>query len=618
MDKDLIDSVIIILHTYFNIDIESREVKKRKTPTWRLFFYSKQLVELLEFIGYNFEICDKKQIPLCILQSPLSVQKAVLQGLYDTDGGVSPSTINFTTTSPIMGKQIQEILLNNGILCSRHVMCNEILSLNYKKVYRLNVTGKDARLFVKEVGFKCYRKKQISECKYLSIDISEQKDNKSQAFPIPNSFQLISSLRIEMRNGKKRIQSSKITLLGNKLLSSLIRKQYLRYRTIQQLITNINNIEQYTTGKFLKFLNDNGLVVDKVSSIEYLEKIQMYDIGVSPIKNNYLPDGHDFIAGGFVNHNSQGSSVDSALVDVGSSTFEFGQAYVALSRVRSLAGLYVWKLDPRKIRCHPSVKSFYTTLTQQQTESSQYPNNDGSDDPSGPPNPMPWTLQGLAPAWRTVVEPFLASPAGQRLHEQLTARLSYQTFAPAPDDVFASLRACPDPAAIKVIILGQDPYPTAGHAHGLAFSVRPSVAKLPPSLVNMYKELVVDLGLKEAPATGSLIGWATQGVLLLNTTLTVAVGTPMSHAGLGWEELTAQLLATVLAAAPHVVIVAWGKHAQDRFKVAAVRPFMGKHTLLAAPHPSPLSAHTGFFGSRPYSQTNAALKAHGQTEILWA
>lgn len=316
-------------------------------------------------------------------------------------------------------------------------------------------------------------------------------------------------------------------------------------------------------------------------------------------------------------HRIQGSTLDSALVDVGSSTFEFGQAYVALSRVRSLAGLYVWKLDPRKIRCHPTVKAFYTALTQQQTAIPNNPHNDGSDDPSGPPNPVPWTLQGLSPAWRAVIEPFLASPAGQRLHEQLTARLAYQTFAPAPDDVFASLRACPDPAAIKVIILGQDPYPTAGHAHGLAFSVRPSVAKLPPSLVNMYKELVADLGLKEPPTTGSLMCWATQGVLLLNTTLTVAVGTPMSHAGLGWEELTAQLLATVLAAAPHVVIVAWGKHAQDRFKVTAVRPFMAKHTLLAAPHPSPLSAYTGFFGSRPYSQTNAALKAHGQTEIQW-
>jgi ATP-dependent DNA helicase PIF1 len=314
-------------------------------------------------------------------------------------------------------------------------------------------------------------------------------------------------------------------------------------------------------------------------------------------------------------HRSQGATLDSALVDVGTSTFEFGQAYVALSRVRSLAGLYVWKLDPRKIRCHPSVKAFYTNL-KQQTE----PANDGSDAPDDPnphPNPVPWTLNGLSPAWRTVIEPFLATQTGQRLRDQLVARLAYQTFAPAPEDVFAALRACPEPAAVKVIILGQDPYPTAGHAHGLAFSVRPSVAKLPPSLMNMYKELVADLGLRDPPTTGSLLSWATQGVLLLNTTLTVAVGTPMSHAGLGWEELTVQLLATVLAAAPHVVIVAWGKHAQDRFKVATVRPHMVKHTLLSAPHPSPLSAYTGFFGSRPYSMTNAALKAHGQTEIQW-
>ena len=182
--------------------------------------------------------------------------------------------------------------------------------------------------------------------------------------------------------------------------------------------------------------------------------------------------------------------------------------------------------------------------------------------------------------------------------------------------MFAALRACPDPAAVRVIILGQDPYPTAGNAHGLAFSVRPSVAKIPASLQNIYKELATDLGCA-APTTGCLQGWADQGVLLLNDVLTVSIGKPQSHTGQGWEGLTAAIIATVLQTAPHVVLLAWGRFAQKKLDHPTVKPHLAKHTVLTAPHPSPLSAHTGFFGSRPFSQTNAALIAHGQAPIRW-
>ncbi len=306
-------------------------------------------------------------------------------------------------------------------------------------------------------------------------------------------------------------------------------------------------------------------------------------------------------------HKSQGATLDAALVDIGSSTFEWGQAYVALSRVRSLEGLYVWKLDPRKIRAHPAVVAFYEELVAKRGQIAALP-----------PVVMavesdPWSLEGVSPAWRAIIDPYLESPAGQRLAAQVRERMVAGTVAPAPADVFAALRACPDPAAVRVVILGQDPYHTAGLAHGLAFSVRPTVAKLPPSLVNIYKELATDLEV-DAPTTGCLNAWAQQGVLLLNDVLTVTLGAPQSHAGLGWEELTQRLLNKVLTTASHVVVIAWGRFAQKKLD----RKLLGGHTVLTAPHPSPLSAHTGFFGSRPFSQTNAALIAHAQTPIQWS
>jgi uracil-DNA glycosylase len=170
---------------------------------------------------------------------------------------------------------------------------------------------------------------------------------------------------------------------------------------------------------------------------------------------------------------------------------------------------------------------------------------------------------------------------------------------------------------VRVVILGQDPYHTAGLAHGLAFSVRPAVTKLPPSLANIYTELASDLDVAK-PETGCLDSWAAQGVLLLNDVLTVTLGSPQSHAGLGWEDLTARLLSAVLSAAPHVVVIAWGRFAQKKLEGKEMRSLLAPHTVLTAPHPSPLSAYSGFFGSRPFSQTNAALIAHGQAPIQWA
>lgn len=324
-------------------------------------------------------------------------------------------------------------------------------------------------------------------------------------------------------------------------------------------------------------------------------------------------------------HKSQGATLDCALIDIGSSTFEYGQAYVALSRVRSLEGLYIWKLDPRKIQCHPAVAAFYAALPAPTSAGgakgggSAIPTTSLTDADPVPLGYLDVATVELSLPWLTLIRNYLATPTGIRLQERLADHTSSTPIQPAAEDTFAALRACPDPAAIRVVILGQDPYPTAGHAHGLAFSVRPSVLKLPPSLVNIFKEFSADLGVA-APTSGSLMGWAAQGVLLLNDVLTVLQGARLSHAGIGWEELTAKILTTVLESAPHVVIIAWGANAQKKLEHAKIHAALRAkgHTVLRAPHPSPLSAHTGFFGSRPFSQTNAALEARGLAPINWS
>lgn len=165
--------------------------------------------------------------------------------------------------------------------------------------------------------------------------------------------------------------------------------------------------------------------------------------------------------------------------------------------------------------------------------------------------------------------------------------------------------------AVKVVILGQDPYHGAGQAHGLSFSVQRGV-RTPPSLQNMYKELHDDVGF-EIPTHGNLEPWADQGVFLLNTSLTVRAGSPGSHAGRGWEEFTTAAVRALAERREGLVFMLWGRHA------LAKRPLVDetRHLVLSAPHPSPFSAHTGFFGCRHFSRANDYLKARGQTPIDW-
>jgi len=201
-------------------------------------------------------------------------------------------------------------------------------------------------------------------------------------------------------------------------------------------------------------------------------------------------------------------------------------------------------------------------------------------------------------------------PATRTLETFLAAERQAHTVFPPADDVFRALE-CTPPAQVKAVILGQDPYPTPGHAHGLAFSVRPGVAP-PRSLRNMFQELQADLG-AAPPASGSLEPWARQGVLLLNTVLTVRAGEAGSHRGQGWERLTAAMLSAVAAGPEPVAFCLWGNDAQAKAALIDAQ----RHTIIASAHPSPLSARRGFFGSRPYSRINAALRAAGRTEIDW-
>ncbi len=183
-------------------------------------------------------------------------------------------------------------------------------------------------------------------------------------------------------------------------------------------------------------------------------------------------------------------------------------------------------------------------------------------------------------------------------------------WLPAQARVFAAMEAC-QPEAIRVVILGQDPYPTPGHAHGLAFSVEPDVRPLPKSLANIYRELTDDLG--TCPPNGDLRFWARQGVLLLNTVLTVPAGNAHGHAKLGWQHLTAQVLDRLAKDGHPRAYLLWGKPAQ---KAAAAIP-APPNLKLEAPHPSPLSAYRGFFGARPFSRANNWLQTQGMAPINW-
>ena len=217
----------------------------------------------------------------------------------------------------------------------------------------------------------------------------------------------------------------------------------------------------------------------------------------------------------------------------------------------------------------------------------------------------------MASDWASLKDLESQKPYFQALQQfVLEERARYDVY-PAVDSVYAALDVT-SLAATKVVILGQDPYHGPGQAHGLSFSVQ-SGTLVPPSLRNIFKELQTDLGL-DIPSHGNLTSWAEQGVLLLNTTLTVRAGEAASHVGHGWETFTDAVIDLVNAKEERCVFVLWGANARKK-KTRITQPH---HLVLESAHPSPLSAHAGFFGSRPFSQANSALHEAGLPAIEWA
>jgi uracil-DNA glycosylase len=216
----------------------------------------------------------------------------------------------------------------------------------------------------------------------------------------------------------------------------------------------------------------------------------------------------------------------------------------------------------------------------------------------------------LEPTWKKVLESGLKHSYYIDLQEKIDSAYQSTTVFPPQELILNAFTLCPF-EAVRVVILGQDPYHGPGQAHGLSFSV-PDGVKIPPSLKNIYKELYSDIG-KEIPLSGNLSQWAAQGVLLLNATLTVESGKPGSHQGLGWEQFTDSIIKKISDQKEHVVFLLWGNFARTKATLIDET----KHLALQAPHPSPFSAYTGFFGCRHFSKTNDYLTKHNLPTIDW-
>ena len=212
--------------------------------------------------------------------------------------------------------------------------------------------------------------------------------------------------------------------------------------------------------------------------------------------------------------------------------------------------------------------------------------------------------------WDEVLREEIDSPNFKQLQQFLANEYAQHTIYPSMVNIYNALRLTPY-ASVKVVILGQDPYHGPGQAHGLSFSVQKGVP-IPPSLQNIYKEMAEDIGFVN-PGHGCLTEWAQQGVLLLNTVLTVRAGQAGSHRGMGWEQFTDAAIRILNEQDRPIVFLLWGRPAQMKEKMLN-NP---NHLILKAPHPSPLSAYRGFFGSKPFSKTNEFLKAHGVEPIDW-
>lgn len=219
--------------------------------------------------------------------------------------------------------------------------------------------------------------------------------------------------------------------------------------------------------------------------------------------------------------------------------------------------------------------------------------------------------QELPSLWKSHLAAEFEKDYMQQLREFLNHEKDQEKLILPPSSLWFNALTTTDLDQVKVVILGQDPYPTPGHAHGLCFSVMPEVKPIPKSLINIYKELESDLGIVNS--NGNLQSWADQGVLLLNSVLTVEAGKANSHQGQGWEQLTNRIIEVLNEQTSPIVFVLWGAYAQKKGSIVN-NP---QHLVLRSPHPSPLSAYRGFFGSKPFSKINDFLIENGKEPINW-
>jgi intein/homing endonuclease len=323
----------------------------KNRTTYKLSINSKQVREFLLWCGLDYVIAENKTIPWVVFENTKEAQIACIKGLFDSDGGVNDKCIHYTTISYQLSVDIQNMLLNIGIISSRQEMNGESRK-KYKQAYRVHISGYNAHLFYKFVGFVDKNKQKKLENKYGRYELNVIKTNVCK---IPDGNNLIKKLRDEIySHHKNTMRCNILTSHTSKLFSKIIaNKTSLRYFHVKHICEEFKDIDKFgESGKKIKYINDNNLFFDTIKTIEN-SNCQLYDL--------YVPKDNTFIGNGIINHNSQGTSLDFAEIDL-SEVFCYGQAYIMLSRVKKIEGLSIKKLDIKKITAHPKAVEYYKNL----------------------------------------------------------------------------------------------------------------------------------------------------------------------------------------------------------------------------------------------------------------